>query len=75
MHDAPLFADVADGPEDGVAWWLTAEDGVRLRVGLWNRAASRGTVLLFPGRTEYIEKYGRAARALADRGHATLAID
>jgi lysophospholipase len=32
-------------------------------------------VLLFPGRTEYIEKYGQTAQELADRGLATLAID
>jgi lysophospholipase len=31
--------------------------------------------LLFPGRTEYIEKYGDTARELAKRGFATLAID
>lgn len=75
MESAPFFADIADGPEDGAAWWLKADDGVRIRVGLWNRAAPAGTVLLFPGRTEYIEKYGRTARALAARGLATLAID
>ena len=48
---------------------------MRIRIGLWNRDAPSGTVLLFPGRTEYIEKYGRSARALAERGLATLTID
>lgn len=75
MHEAPLFPDVADGPGDGAAWWLTAADGVRLRVGLWHRAGARGTVLLMPGRTEYIEKYGRTAAHFASRGLATLVID
>ena len=75
MESAPFFSTIADGPEDGAAWWLNTEDGVRIRVGLWNRDAPSGTVLLFPGRTEYIEKYGRTARLLADRGLATLAID
>ena len=75
METAPFFADIADGPDDGAAWWLTAEDGVRIRIGLWNRDAQNGTVLLFPGRTEYIEKYGRTAAGLAERGFATLAID
>jgi lysophospholipase len=32
-------------------------------------------VLLLPGRTEYIEKYGRAAQDLAARGYATVAVD
>ncbi|WP_297781034.1 alpha/beta hydrolase [uncultured Roseovarius sp.] len=75
MHEAPLFDDVAYGPEGGAAWWLTAADGVRLRVGLWNRQGPKGTILLFPGRTEYIEKYGRAATHFAGCGYATLAID
>lgn len=75
MHAAPLLDDVAEGPEGGAAWWLTAADGVRIRVGAWNRKGPKGTVLLFPGRTEYIEKYGRAAVALAACGYATLLID
>lgn len=75
MHAAPLYEDVADGPTGGAAWWLTAADGVRLRVGLWNQSASKGTVLLFPGRTEYVEKYGRVAAHFAKCGYATLVID
>lgn len=75
MEKAPYFSDIADGPDDGAAWWLTASDGVRIRIGLWSHAAKSGTVLLFPGRTEYIEKYGRTARQLGARGFATLAID
>ena len=75
MEPAPFHADLADGPADGRAWWVTAEDGVRLRIGAYHACGDKGTVLLFPGRTEYIEKYGRAARHLADCGYATLAID
>ena len=75
MESAPLFAEIADGPDGGEAWWLTADDGVRIRVGAWAKDAPKGTVLLFPGRTEYIEKYGRTAAHLARRGYATLAID
>ena len=87
MEGAPLFNDIAEGPERAAAYWLRADDGVRLRVGHWaagpaGRAAGqagaracRGTVLLLPGRTEYIEKYGHAARDLAARGFDTLSID
>jgi len=75
METAPYRADLADGPEDGQAWWASARDGVRLRIGAFNRDAAKGTVLLFPGRTEYVEKYGRAAHDLAQRGLATLVID
>ena len=71
---APLFDDVADAPAGGRAVWLTASDGVRIRAGLWDQGA-QGTVFLFPGRTEYIEKYGRAAADLRARGFATLSVD
>ncbi len=71
---APLFADLAEGPPGGQAVWLTAEDGVRLRMAWWP-GGSKGTVLLFPGRTEPVEKYGRAAADLARRGYATAVID
>ena len=74
-EDAPLFADVADGPDGGRAWWLTTSDGRRVRVALWAGPQARGTVFLFPGRTEYVEKYGRAARDLAARGYGTFTID
>lgn len=75
MTPAPFFAEVADGPADGAAFWLTARDGVRIRAGLWNAGAPRGTVFLLPGRTEYVEKYGRTADHLARAGWATLTVD
>ena len=74
MSEAPLY-DVAEGPAGGRGFWLTAADGVRLRVGLWTHDGAQGTVLLLPGRTEYVEKYGRAAGDLRARGFATLVID
>lgn len=74
MPEAPFFADLADGPEGGHAIWLTAADGVRLRVAVWPQG-SKGTVLILTGRTECAEKYGRTAADLARRGYASLAID
>jgi lysophospholipase len=73
--DAPFFADLADGPHDVRASFVTTLDGARVRVACWNSTAVNGTVVLLPGRTEYIEKYGRAAKDLAQRGFATLVID
>ncbi|NHX27686.1 alpha/beta hydrolase, partial [Escherichia coli] len=76
MTPAPLFDDIADGPRDGRALWLRTSDGLRIRVATWGGdRATKGTVLLFPGRTEYAEKYGRAARDLQRRGYATVAVD
>lgn len=73
--NAPLYNDLANGPADGSAVWLTAADGVRIRVAVWNSAAPRGTVLLLPGRSEYVEKYGRTAAMLAAADYATLSVD
>ena len=75
MSEAPLYSDVAEGPAGGRAAWLTTADGVRIRVAVWHAKALQGTVLLLPGRTEYIEKYGRAAADLAARGYATVTVD
>ncbi|MBL9074137.1 MAG: alpha/beta hydrolase [Tabrizicola sp.] len=41
----------------------------------WWKAGDRGTVLLLPGRTECIEKYGRAAGDLVTRGFSVITID
>lgn len=71
---APLRDDLALGPPGGFARWLHTADGVRLRLGVWPEGA-RGTVLLFPGRTEYVEKYGPAAADLAARGYACVTLD
>ncbi len=75
MEKAPLFDDIAEAPHGGAAHWLTTSDGLRIRVGHWKPADAKGTVLIFPGRTEFVEKYGATAKALYDRGYASLAID
>ncbi len=75
MTPAPLFNDVAEGPEDGQGVWLHTPDGKRLRAAVWNAAGPSGTVVLLPGRSEYVEKYGRTAVALAKSGYSTLTID
>jgi len=71
---APFLAAEADGPPGGRAVWLRASDGVRIRAAVWPGGA-KGTVLLMPGRTEYIEKYGRAAGDLLARGWSVVAVD
>lgn len=71
---APFYADVADAPPGVECQWITASDGVRLRAAFW-RDGVRGTVLLFSGRSEYIEKYGPAAGDFRARGYAMATID
>ena len=74
METAPYHADIAGNP-DGVCHWLMTVDGVRIRVGHWPVDDAKGTVLLFPGRTEYVEKYGRTAKDFAAQDYASVAID
>ena len=71
---APFDHAVAEGPQNAKALWVTASDGIRLRVGLWPDG-DKGTILLFPGRTEYLEKYGRSAGNFNALGYAVAAID
>lgn len=75
MEPAPYFADIAEGPPGGNAVWLRAADGIRLRLALWPLAGARGTVVIFPGRSEYAEKYGPPAAELVRRGYAVAAVD
>lgn len=72
---APFYNDLAQGPADGRAVWLTTPDGVKIRAAVWNAAGPRGTVFVLPGRSEYVEKYGRTATDLATAGYATITID
>ncbi len=74
MTAAPLYAEVAQGPADGRAVWLTSGPA-QIRAAVWNPGAIKGTVFLLPGRTEYVEKYGQAAGELARYGYATLSVD
>lgn len=71
---APFLHEIAEGPAGAQAWWATSTDGTRLRLAVWPEGA-RGTVVLFPGRTEYVEKYGRVAQDLAHAGYGMVAFD
>lgn len=76
MSAAPFHAEIANGPEGGYAVWRDAPDGVRLRIGFWPAGAdAKGTLLLFPGRTEYIEKYGHVAAQMVQAGFGVASID
>lgn len=74
MTQAPLFTDIANAPEGGVAQWRTCADGVRIRVATWNKG-KKGTVLIFPGRTEFIEKYGPTVKSVLDMGYSAAVVD
>ena len=76
LKAAPIFPEIAEGPDNGASYWVEAADGLRLRVGSWRAPGpGKGTILLFPGRTEYIEIHGRTAKAFADHGFSTIIVD
>lgn len=84
MTDAPFRQLPGDPLPAAEAFWLTAADDVRLRAACWRaedgrdaplHTAPRGTVLLFPGRTEYLEKYAPVAHRLTCAGLHVLGID
>jgi lysophospholipase len=75
---APYHADVADGPPAARALWLRTADQRRLRLGVFDAPdalRARGTILILPGRTEYVEKYAPLAAAFGQRDFAAVAID
>lgn len=75
LSEAPYYSDATLGTCEGTAYWTQTSDAVRLRLGVWRAEDAKGSVLLFPGRTEYIEKYAQTASELAQRGYDTIAID
>ena len=63
-------------PPNGLEEDIRAADGVRLRTARWTTTSpSRGTVAIFGGRGEFIEKYFEVAGDLLARGFAVAALD
>ncbi|XUM22785.1 alpha/beta fold hydrolase [Bradyrhizobium oligotrophicum S58] len=63
-------------PENVTAGTIKTPDGAELRFARWAPPAGRkGTVCVFTGRSEMIEKYFETVRDLRDRGFAVAIID
>ena len=64
-------------PNGAVAGTFTARDGLSIRYARWDTTAARrlGTVCLFQGRTEFIEKYFETITDLRRRGFAVATMD
>src|ERR1700704_553712 len=63
-------------PEGAVTGTLKTRDGVTLRFARWHPPPGRkGTVCLFQGRAEFIEKYFETVRELRSRGFAVATVD
>ena len=63
-------------PDDVVTGALKTRDGVNLRFARWHPPPGRkGTVCIFQGRAEFIEKYFETVRELRSRGFAVATFD
>lgn len=63
-------------PEGAEEHWLEGRGGVKVRVlTAPARGQARGSVIVAPGRTEFIEKYFEVIRELQARGFAVFCID
>jgi len=63
-------------PEDGITGAIKTRDGVSLRFARWHPPPGRkGTVCIFQGRAEFIEKYFETVRELRSRGFAVALLD
>ena len=63
-------------PEGAVTGVLKTPDGVSIRFARWPPPSGRkGTVCIFQGRTEFIEKYFEVVRDLNARGFAVATLD
>lgn len=80
MSECGDFVDVPGNPcpEGAELVWFTGIGGRRLRACIapaLDASSVRGTCIVCPGRTEFIEKYFEVARELQARGFAILIVD
>src|SRR4051794_30149786 len=73
----PLDRPESPRPDGGVSEMIRCADGVAIRCAHWPALAQRprGTVCLFHGRSEFIEKYYEVIRDLRARGFAVATFD
>ena len=64
-------------PSGAIVGELKADDGIKLRFARWSatRGPRRGTICLFGGRGEFIEKYFEVIADLRRRGFAVATMD
>jgi lysophospholipase len=77
-RDVLLSLVDGDRPDDGEVKVLTAIDGIELRSARWAAdpgTTAKGTVLLFHGYSEFIEKYYEVIGELRERGYAVATFD
>ncbi len=65
-------------PPGGRIFWYDGAGGARLRAAIWPNPTgvpTKGTFFIFPGKSEYVEKYFEVVSELSQRGFAVVVMD
>lgn len=72
------FVETPDNPapEGGIVRWIEGQGGLQIRTAHWKRDdATRGTMFVLPGKSEYVEKYFEVVHELLSRSFNVVVID
>ena len=73
--DTSFRNDVFKWPRAANVSYKATPDGIRVRTSLWGANDPVGTIFVFPGRADYIEKYGGLAYFCLSKHFNVTAID
>ena len=73
--DASFLNNVFKWPQAANTSYKATTDGIRVRTSFWAANDPVGTVFVFPGRADYIEKYGGLANFCLSNNLNVIAID
>ena len=73
--NASFLNNVFKWPKAAKTSYKLTTDGIRVRTSFWAANDPVGTVFVFPGRTDYIEKYGGLANFCLSNNLNVIAID
>lgn len=73
--DASFLNNVFKWPHAANTNYKATTDGIRVRTSFWAANDPVGTVFVFPGRADYIEKYGGLANFCLSNNLNVIAID
>ena len=73
--DASFLNNVFKWPQAANTNYKETADGIRVRTSFWAANDPVGTVFVFPGRADYIEKYGGLANFCLSNNLNVIAID
>ena len=73
--DASFLNNVFKWPQAANTNYKATTDGIRVRTSFWAANDPVGTVFVFPGRADYIEKYGGLANFCLSNNLNVIAID